>query len=138
MAIHNYELSITSLCFKAQCGRCPKDPKLSKSLNVSNWVFKSCWNMFDLLSNFSLSLKTWSWLCFPPVTTRTKRRTRRTTPTKYLICNWPNFDQTLKVASWEHLEQMPTVMMTFVQATHVLTTFVYISNISAITDSILT
>ena len=35
------------------------------------------------------------------------------------------FDQTL--------EQMPTVMVTFVQATYVLATFVHISNISAVT-----
>ena len=33
----------------------------------------------------------------------------------------------LKIGSWEHLEQIPTVMMTFV----------HIRNISALTDSIL-
>ena len=33
---------------------------------------------------------------------------------------------------------MPTVTMTFVQATYLLATFVYISNISAVTDLILT
>ena len=33
-------------------------------------------------------------------------------PTKYLSCYWPNFDQTL--GSWEYLEQIPTVTVTFV------------------------
>ena len=51
---------------------------------------------------------------------------------EYLSFNWPDFDETLKIASWEHLEQIPTVMVTFVQAT-----FVYIRNISALTDPIL-
>ena len=27
---------------------------------------------------------------------------------EYLSCYWPNLDETLKVASWEHLEQIPT------------------------------
>ena len=49
----------------------------------------------------------------------------------------PEFDETLKIGSWEHLEQIPTVMVTFVQATFVLTTFVHIRNISAVTDPIL-
>ena len=49
-----------------------------------------------------------------------------------------DFDQTLNVASWEHLEQIPTVTGTFVQATSVQATFVHITNISAVTDSILT
>ena len=40
-----------------------------------------------------------------------------------LSCYWPNFDQTLKIGSWELLEQMPFVIMTFIQATYVLTTF---------------
>ena len=39
---------------------------------------------------------------------------------------WWNF----KIGSWEHLEQIPTGMMTFVQATFVLVTFVHIRNIS--------
>ena len=69
-----------------------------------------------------LSLKTWSWLYFTPVT---RRRKTTTTLTKYLSCKWLDFDQTLK--------QMPTVMVTFVQATYVLMTFVHISNISAVT-----
>ena len=41
-----------------------------------------------------LSLETWSWLCFTPVT-RTRRR-RRTTPTKNLNCYWPDLDQISK------------------------------------------
>ena len=57
---------------------------------------------------------------------------------QYLSCNWPDFDQTLKVGGWEHLEEIPTVTVTFVQATFVLATFVYIRNISAVTDPILT
>ena len=50
----------------------------------------------------------------------------------------PNFDQTLKVGSWDHLEQIPTVMITFVQVTFALATFVHISYISAIADPIYT
>ena len=50
----------------------------------------------------------------------------------------PDFDETLKIASWEHLEQIPTGTLTFVQATFVLVTFVLIRNISAVTDPILT
>ena len=46
--------------------------------------------------------------------------------------------QILKVGSWEHLEQIPTVTMTFVQETFVLATFVHIRNISAVSDLILT
>ena len=38
---------------------------------------------------------------------------------------WPDADQTLKVGSWNHLYQMPTIMVIFVQ-----TTFVHIRNIS--------
>ena len=37
-----------------------------------------------------------------------------------------NFEETLKVASWEHLEQTPNVRVTFDQATFVLATFVHI------------
>ena len=54
--------------------------------------------------------------------------------------------ETLNVGSWELLEQIPTVMVTFVQATFVqatfvqatfvLVTFVHIGNISAVTDPI--
>ena len=52
---------------------------------------------------------------------------------QYLSCYWSNFDQTLIVGYWEHLEQILNGIVTFVQAT-----FVHISNISAVTDSILT
>ena len=55
---------------------------------------------------------------------------------EYLSCYLPDFDETLKVASWEHLEQIPTIKLTFLQATFVLVTFVHISNISAGTDLI--
>ena len=36
------------------------------------------------------------------------------------------------------MPKMPTVTMIFAQATYVLATFVYISNVSAVTDLILT
>ena len=49
----------------------------------------------------------------------------------------PYFDGTLNVGSWEHLEQIPTVTVTFVQATFVQVTFIHIKNISDVTDSIL-
>ena len=49
-----------------------------------------------------------------------------------------DFYETLQVSSWVHLEQIPTVTVTFVQATFVLVTFVHIRNISAVTDTIWT
>ena len=58
-------------------------------------------------------------------------------PQPNLSCYWPDFDETLKVGSCEHLEQIPTVRVTFVHATFVLTTFVDIRNISAVSDLIL-
>ena len=50
----------------------------------------------------------------------------------------PDYDETLKIGSLEHLEQIPTVMLTFVKATFVLVTFVHFRKISAVTDMILT
>ena len=41
-----------------------------------------------------------------------------------------------KVVSWNHLKQMPTVKVTFIQAKYGLATFVHISNISAVTDNV--
>ena len=52
---------------------------------------------------------------------------------EYISCLWPDFDETLKEVSWEHLEEIPTVTEKFVQ-----TTFVHIRNISAVSDPILT
>ena len=49
---------------------------------------------------------------------------------QYLSCYWPDLDQTLNKGSWEHIQQITTVTMTFVQATCVLRTFVQISNMS--------
>ena len=49
---------------------------------------------------------------------------------QYLSC--------LKIGSWDHLEQILNVTVTFVQAIFVLATFVHIRNISADTDPILT
>ena len=40
--------------------------------------------------------------------------------------------------SWEYLEQIPTVTVTYVKATYVMTTFVHIRNILAVKDPILT
>ena len=54
----------------------------------------------------------------------------------YLSCYWPDFDQTLKVGSWEPLEEIPTAIVSFVQATFVLATFVHIRNILAVTQPI--
>ena len=56
---------------------------------------------------------------------------------QYLSCYGPDFDETLKVGSCEHLEQIPTVRVTFVHATLVLTTYVHIRKISAVTNPIL-
>ena len=47
---------------------------------------------------------------------------------------WPN----LKVGTWEHLDQILTVTVTFVQATFGMTKFVHIRNISAVIDPLLT
>ena len=32
---------------------------------------------------------------------------------EYFSCYWPDFDETLKLAAWEHLEQIPTVTVKF-------------------------
>ena len=50
-----------------------------------------------------------------------------------ISCYWPNFDQTLDIGPWEHLQQIPAVTVTFFQATFVLAILVHISNISATT-----
>ena len=53
---------------------------------------------------------------------------------EYISCYWLDFEQSLKVGSWDNLYQIPTVMVTtFVQATYVPVTIVHISNISAVT-----
>ena len=57
---------------------------------------------------------------------------------EYLSCCWSEFDETLKVGSWEHLGMIWTGTVIFVQATFDLATFVYIRNISAVTDTIWT
>ena len=48
-----------------------------------------------------------------------------------------DFDKTLNIGSLEHLEQIPTVTVTFVQTTFVLMTVVHIRKISDVTDPIL-
>ena len=65
----------------------------------------------------------------PPPTTQTQSQ-------QYLSCYLTDFDQTLKEGYWDTLEQTPTAIMIFVQATFVLTIFVHIKNISAVTDPI--
>ena len=53
---------------------------------------------------------------------------------EYLSWYSPDFDQTLKVSSWDHLGHMPAVMVTFVQGAFDLATFVHSTNISPVTD----
>ena len=48
-----------------------------------------------------------------------------------------NTQKNIKLGSSEHLEQIPTVTVAFVQAKFVLKTFVQIRNILAVTDLIL-
>ena len=48
----------------------------------------------------------------------------------------PDFDQNLKVGSWDYLEQILTVMVTFVYAIIVLV--ISVLNISPVTDPIMT
>ena len=55
---------------------------------------------------------------------------------QYLSCYWPDFDQILKVGSWDLFEHILTV--TFVQAIFVLATFVHILNISPVIYPMLT
>ena len=67
----------------------------------------------------------------PPTTTRHRKTkttaktttTMPTTTTIFLGCDSIKFQVNLKVGSWEHLEQIPTVAVTFVQATFALATF---------------
>ena len=85
------------------------------------------WNLFSLeIVSIILS---WGWpekdFAYPPPTTETQCQ-------HYRSCYWPDFDETLKVGSWEHLEQIPTVTGTFVRVT-----FIHIKNISAVIDPIL-
>ena len=47
------------------------------------------------------------WLGTPPPPPPLKTQCRQ-----YLSCYWHGFDQTLKVDSWDHLEQIPTITMT--------------------------
>ena len=51
---------------------------------------------------------------------------------QYLSYHWPHFDQTLKIGYWDHLEQILSVAVTFVQAIFVLVTFVHIRNTSTV------
>ena len=48
---------------------------------------------------------------------------------QYRSCSWPDLDQTLNKRSMKHMQQITTVITTFVKATFVLVTFVHIINI---------
>ena len=50
---------------------------------------------------------------------------------QYLSCYWPDFDHTLNKGSWENIQQITNVTMTFVHAKFVMGIFVHFSNISA-------
>ena len=66
----------------------------------------------------------------------TPTTTTQTQYQEYLSCYLLDFDKTLKVGAWEHLEQIPTVTVTFVRATFIQVTFVHIRNVSGVTDPI--
>ena len=70
----------------------------------------------------------------PPTTTTTTENSMSAISQLFLT----RFDQTLKIGSLDHLEQIPSVIVTFVHATFVHVTFVHIRNISAVTALILT
>ena len=71
---------------------------------------------------------------FTPPPTTTIQRNSISAISKLLLTR---FGGTLNLGSWEHLEQIPTVTVIFVQAKFVLVTFAYIINISNVTDPIL-
>ena len=57
---------------------------------------------------------------------------------QYQSCYCTDFNKSLNVGSCDHLEQIPSVKVRFVQATFVHVTFVHIRNISACTEMFLT
>ena len=57
---------------------------------------------------------------------------------QYLSSYRPDFDQTLKIGSWDHLEQILIVTVTFDWTIFVLATFVHFRNVSAVTEPIWT
>ena len=71
------------------------------SSNASPWLVKTvgCCQNPNLTSTQQLGF-TWKWLCTTTTTTT------ETQCQQYLICYWPDFDKTLKVGSWTHLEQI--------------------------------
>ena len=98
----------------------PPPPHPPQKLNVRNISAVT-----DLLSNFKPRFLGLSRTDF-------NRRSIICPYQEYLSCYLPNFEKTLKVGSWDYLEQIPSVTVTFVQAT-----FVHIRNISAVNDLIL-
>ena len=89
----------------------------------------SAWPRLKLNTKIGLHTTTHPPTTHSPTTTQTLRQ-------QYLSCYCPDFDQTLSVVPWEHIQQISTVTVTFVQATFVLGTFVHISNISVVTGPI--
>ena len=71
----------------------------------------------------------WKW---PYTATNQHHPPTQTQCQQYLSWYWPDFDETLNVASSEHLEQIPIIKFTFVQTTLFLGTIVHIRNISAV------
>ena len=57
---------------------------------------------------------------FTPHPTNQPKKLTVSKSQQYLSYYLPDFYQTLKEGSWEHLERIPTVKMTFVQATFAL------------------
>ena len=57
-------------------------------------------------------------------------------PTLLYETYWTDFNKTLNVGSWDHLEQIPSAKVTFVRATFAHVTIVHIRIISAVTDLI--
>ena len=98
-----------------------------------------CWEKILCLKNFCVRNKFWvrknfgsekylrSKKYFLVMLDFANHPTTETQCQQYLSCYWPNFDEPLNVGSWEHLEQIPSVMATFV----------HIRNISTVTDPIL-
>ena len=103
----------------------------SLSINSKFWFHHSAVNTLDIVKiPMQAQRNRWVWL----------EKTLQTITTHQHKLNVSNIsavtdliDESLKVGSWEHLEQIPTVTETFVQ---VQTTLV--RNISAVTDLIWT
>ena len=127
----SWQFLLSDHCFNPQ-RRCPGNTEYcQKGANAYNiWYFQNP----NSTSTQQQINKSWVWhendFAYHPTTPPHSN-------SKYLSCYWPDFDQTLNLSSWDYLELISTVAVTFVQATFVLATFVHIRNISAVTDPIL-